>query len=55
MSSTVKDVPATYPADLVDVDQAKLPRCIEECMPARSARSKGCSAPQLTKQANSNS
>ncbi|MGW7455902.1 four-helix bundle copper-binding protein [Streptomyces sp. NPDC054787] len=32
MSSTVKDMLATYPADLGDIDQLKLTRCIEECI-----------------------
>ncbi|WP_327257291.1 four-helix bundle copper-binding protein [Streptomyces sp. NBC_01244] len=37
MSSTVKDMLATYPADLGDIDQAKLTRCIEECIACAQA------------------
>ncbi|MFF4173803.1 hypothetical protein [Streptomyces sp. NPDC001744] len=37
MSSTVKDMLATYPADLGGIDRAGLTRCIEECMACAQA------------------
>ncbi|MGW1885901.1 four-helix bundle copper-binding protein [Streptomyces sp. NPDC001970] len=37
MTSTVKDMLATYPADLGDIDQAKLTRCIEQCIACAQA------------------
>ena len=37
MSSTVKEMLATCPADLGDIDQAKLTRCIEECIACAQA------------------
>ncbi|WP_203186072.1 four-helix bundle copper-binding protein [Streptomyces pratensis] len=37
MSTTVKDMLATYPADLGDVDRKKLTRCIEECIACAQA------------------
>jgi hypothetical protein len=30
--ATVKDMLATYPADLGDIDREKLTKCIEECI-----------------------
>ncbi|MET9438927.1 four-helix bundle copper-binding protein [Streptomyces sp. NPDC006551] len=37
MSSTVRDMIATYPADLGGIDQGKLTRCIEECIACAQA------------------
>jgi hypothetical protein len=37
MSSTVKDMLATYPAGLGDIDQAKLTACIEQCVSCAQA------------------
>ncbi|WP_418960285.1 four-helix bundle copper-binding protein [Streptomyces tritici] len=37
MTSTVKEMLATYPADLGDIDRARLSRCIEECVACAQA------------------